>query len=113
MGLILVLLFIAMVLSVVFFVALVGTLIAFLPWIIVGLIAGWVASKITDTRHGVFGDIAIGLAGSLIGGVLYVLLTGHQPGGPLSLPHILVAILGSVLLLLAMKKWGHAGPEGI
>ena len=100
---IIVLLIIALILSALFFAFLVGTLLAFLPWVLLGLLAGWLASLITGSRHGVMGDIGIGLAGSLIGSILYALLTGHQPGGPLSFNHLLAAIVGSVILLSILK----------
>jgi len=54
---------------------------ALLPWLIVGLIAGWVADKLMGDRFGLIGDLLIGLAGSVIGTALYILLTGHRPGG--------------------------------
>ncbi len=86
-----------------FFLATLGTVLALLPWLIVGLIAGWAASAITASKHGVIGDILIGWAGSIIGGVLYVALTHHRVVGVFSLTHILVAIAGSVILLMIGK----------
>ena len=87
-----------------FLFALVGTVFAFIPWIIVGLLAGAIASRVTESRHGCLGDILIGLAGSVIGGVLYVALT-HQPevGGPFNLERIVMATLGAIVLLLVVK----------
>ena len=89
-----------------FFVAVVKTtvaLILLLPWIVVGLIAGWLASQITESRHGALADIAIGLAGSIIGGVLYVALTHHSAGGPFNPIRIIVATVGAIILLLIVK----------
>ncbi len=86
-----------------FFLVLVGTVLGFLPWLLVGLLVGWIASALTHRRHGVLGNIGIGLAGSIIGGVLYTLLTGQRPGGPFSLTHIVMAVIGAVLLLLVIN----------
>jgi len=103
MCLIIALLVLAALFSLYFFLVVLGTFLAFLPWIIVGLIAGWAASVITESPHGLLGDLVIGLAGSIIGGVLYVALTHHRAGGLLSLTHLLVSIGGAVLLLLVIK----------
>jgi len=92
-----------------FFLATLGTVLALLPWLIVGLIAGWAASAITESKHGILGDILIGWAGSIIGGVLYTVVTHQRVVGMFSLTHILVAIGGSVILLLIAKAIaGHA-----
>ena len=105
MALIAVLIILAVLLSLYFFLVLVGTVLAFLPWLVVGLIAGWIASAVTRSSHGVLGDIGIGLAGSVIGGVLYELITNHTAGGPFSLTRIGVAIVGSVILLALVKAF--------
>jgi len=86
-----------------FFLITLGTVLALVPWLVVGLIAGWAASAITESKHGILGDIVIGWAGSIVGGVLYTILTHQRVGGLFSLTHLLVAIAGSVVLLLAVK----------
>ncbi|HLH72380.1 MAG TPA: GlsB/YeaQ/YmgE family stress response membrane protein [Chloroflexota bacterium] len=96
----------AILFAVYFVVAVIKTTIALLlllPWLVIGLIAGWLASLITQSRHGLLADIGIGLAGSVIGGVLYVVLTHHSEGGPLSLTRLVVATAGSIILLLIVK----------
>ena len=67
-------------------------------WILVGLIAGWLAGK--AMRGGGFGplmDIVIGMIGAVIGGWLFSSL-GVFPGGGL-IGSILVAFVGAVILL--------------
>ena len=104
MGLIIVLVLLAALLSIYFVFAVVGAIIWLIPWLIVGLIAGWVAGRLVSSPGwGVVGDIGIGLAGSLTGGIFYSLLTGEGAGGPFSLTRILVAIVGAVVLLIAIK----------
>ncbi len=73
------------------------------PWILLGLIAGWVASQIVRSRNGLGQDVLIGIAGSVIGGALFSLLFHINTGGVLSLPHLLVSIVGAVLLLGVMR----------
>jgi uncharacterized membrane protein YeaQ/YmgE (transglycosylase-associated protein family) len=42
-----------------------------LVWILIGLIAGWLASKIIGTRSGLIRNLIVGLVGSLLGGLLF------------------------------------------
>jgi uncharacterized membrane protein YeaQ/YmgE (transglycosylase-associated protein family) len=40
-------------------------------WIVIGLIAGWLAHAILGGRGGIFGNIAVGLVGAIVGGFLF------------------------------------------
>ncbi len=65
-------------------------------WLIVGGIAGWLASQImTEGGFGMQGDIIIGVVGALIGGLLFPQLGLFLGGGPLA--NIINASLGSVI----------------
>jgi uncharacterized membrane protein YeaQ/YmgE (transglycosylase-associated protein family) len=67
-------------------------------WILVGLIAGWLAGKaMKGGGFGVLMDIIIGMIGAVIGGWLFGTL-GVFPGGGL-IGSILVAFIGAVILL--------------
>lgn len=76
-----------------------------LSWIIVGLIAGWLAGMVVKGGgFGVLGNIIIGVIGGLLGG--YIASSFFNMGDPMSginLPSILVAFLGSVLLLFILS----------
>ncbi len=72
-----------------------------LAWIILGLISGFIASKIVNkTGEGFFLDIALGVIGAVVGGWV---LTHFGKAGVTGLnPYsFLVAIVGAVALLLA------------
>ena len=76
----------------------IGTLIA---WVIVGAVAGWLASIVmkTNSSQGLLADIIVGVIGGLIGGFL---LTQLGVGGAvtgINLTSILVAFIGAVILL--------------
>ncbi len=103
MWVVLVLIALGTLLSLYFLVVLVGAVLALVPWLILGLIAGWVADKLMGNRFGLLGDLLIGLAGSVIGTALYTLLTGHRPGGPFGITHLIMAIVGAVLLLAVLR----------
>ena len=75
-----------------------------LAWIVVGLIAGWLAGKVTKgSGFGVIGDIILGVVGALVGGFLASNLFGM--GDPISgfnLSTIIVAFLGAVLVVIVI-----------
>lgn len=77
-----------------------------IAWLIVGGLAGWVASMImkTDAQMGALANIVVGIIGALVGGWLARVLFGMQvdPNG-LNIWSILIAIGGSVLLLAVLK----------
>jgi uncharacterized membrane protein YeaQ/YmgE (transglycosylase-associated protein family) len=70
-------------------------------WIVIGLLAGWLAAKITDAPQGLFRNIAVGLVGAVLGGVLARQL-GIQVV-PSFWGELLTAIVGAVILLLALQ----------
>ena len=74
-----------------------------LTWLIVGLVAGVLASMVMGgTGYGLIGDIIIGIVGAFVGGwILRMLGTGVPVGG---LPGvIIVAFIGAVLLLFILR----------
>ncbi len=69
-------------------------------WIILGGLAGWLASKImgTDPQQGIFMNIVVGIVGALIGGfVMRSLGAGDVTG--FNFWSFIVALIGSVILL--------------
>jgi uncharacterized membrane protein YeaQ/YmgE (transglycosylase-associated protein family) len=89
-----------------------------LAWIIVGGIAGWIASILvkTDDQMGCFANIVVGMIGSMVGGALVVLLnTGkldllNTSFNDLNLGSIVVSVIGAVIFLgvLKMLRGGSA-----
>jgi uncharacterized membrane protein YeaQ/YmgE (transglycosylase-associated protein family) len=72
----------------------------FLAWIVLGLIAGFIGSKIVNkSGEGLFLDIILGIVGALVGGYLFSLLGGHGVTG-VNLYSIFVAVVGSILVLV-------------
>ena len=77
-----------------------------LGWIIIGLIAGWLASMIMGRGgYGVVGDIIVGLVGALIGGFLASLLGlgGLNPNDPISWGSFLLALIGAIILIAIVR----------
>lgn len=70
-----------------------------LAWIVLGLIAGFIASKIVSgSGQGMLVDIALGIVGSIVGGWLFNTF-GMAGVGGFNLYSLLVAIVGAVVLL--------------
>ena len=76
-----------------------------LSWIVVGLIAGWLAGMvIRGGGYGVIGDIIVGVVGGLLGGWIATsfLHIGAGMNG-INLESILVAFAGAMVLLIALR----------
>jgi uncharacterized membrane protein YeaQ/YmgE (transglycosylase-associated protein family) len=71
-----------------------------LGWIVLGLIAGFIASKIVNKAgEGLVMDIVLGIVGALVGGWLFSMI-GQAGITGFNLYSMLVAILGATLLLV-------------
>ena len=70
-------------------------------WIIIGLLAGWLAAKITESPHGLLRNLIVGLVGSLIGGFLFTKL-GLQVV-PDFWGELITAVIGAIMLLFVLQ----------
>lgn len=73
-----------------------------LTWLIVGLVAGVLASMVMGGGYGLIGDIVIGIVGAFIGGWIFRTLGARVPIGGLG-GVILVAFIGAVVLLFVLR----------
>ena len=73
-----------------------------LAWIIVGLVAGVLASLVMGGGYGIIGDIVIGIVGAFIGGWLFSTLGVSNPIGGMG-GQILVAFVGALVLLFLLR----------
>ena len=71
-------------------------------WIVVGIVAGWLAEQIMKTDMGLLMNLLVGIAGALIGGFLITSLLGFGDGEGL-IESIVVATLGAIVLLWAVN----------
>ena len=80
-------------------------------WIIIGLVAGWLATQILGGRGGLLYNLAVGLVGAIVGGAAWsyiqnrtldfnAMLTG------IDLPSIIAAVVGAVVLGALGGWWG-------
>jgi uncharacterized membrane protein YeaQ/YmgE (transglycosylase-associated protein family) len=79
-----------------------------LSWIVVGLIAGWLAGKVMKGGgFGLIGDIIVGVIGGVLGGFIasYFFEIGDPMSG-INLQSVLIAFAGAVVLLLILRLLG-------
>ena len=76
-----------------------------LAWLVVGLIAGFLASQVMrGGGYGLIGDIIVGIVGALIGGFLAAtLLNIPNAVNGINITSILVAFIGAVILIAVLR----------
>jgi len=74
---------------------------SFIAWIVLGLIAGFIASKLVNkTGEGMLMDIVLGIVGAVVGGWLFHTF-GMSGVTGLNLYSLLVAVVGAIVVLVA------------
>jgi len=75
-----------------------------LGWIILGGLAGWIASKFvgTDKGQGILGNILAGVIGGVVGGWLFDMVGGTGVTG-FNIWSFFVAVVGAVIVLMIWK----------
>lgn len=75
-----------------------------LLWILLGAIAGWLASVVMKTRkeQGLLMDIVVGIVGAVLGGWIFGLF-GAQGVSGFNLSSLVVAFVGAVVLLAILR----------
>jgi uncharacterized membrane protein YeaQ/YmgE (transglycosylase-associated protein family) len=72
----------------------------FIAWIVLGLVAGFIGSKIVNkSGDGFFLDILLGVIGAVVGGWLFSLFGAHGVTG-LNIYSLIVAVIGAVVVLV-------------
>jgi uncharacterized membrane protein YeaQ/YmgE (transglycosylase-associated protein family) len=70
-----------------------------LAWIVVGIVAGWLAERITGRSHGLLTNLFVGIIGAFIGGFIFSSFLGFRYEEGFNMPSIVVATVGAVVLL--------------
>ena len=73
-----------------------------LAWIVIGLLAGWLAARITGARSGLLRNLAVGLVGAILGGFLFGKLGLHVV--PDFWGELITATIGAIVFLLIWQS---------
>ena len=73
-----------------------------LVWIVVGLVAGWLASLVVGGGFGLLGDVVVGVVGSFLGSWIFRALHVSAPFSGLA-GTIFIAFIGAIVLLLILR----------
>jgi len=76
--------------------------VGFFAMLLIGAIAGWIAERVTNSNHGIFTNILVGIAGAFVGGKLGELVQIPVFGFWRTL---VAAIIGAILLLWIWQAW--------
>ena len=72
-----------------------------IAWIIIGLIAGFIGSKIVNKRgEGMIRDILLGIVGAIVGGWIFTMMGANGVTG-FNLYSVFVAVIGAIIVLVA------------
>ncbi|MHB2166221.1 GlsB/YeaQ/YmgE family stress response membrane protein [Alsobacter sp. R-9] len=74
--------------------------------LVIGLLAGWIAEKITESRHGLVTNLIVGVIGAFVGGKLAELLNIPVFG---FFRTLIAAVAGAVLVLWAWRQVRSGG----
>lgn len=69
-------------------------------WVVLGALAGWLASLInkTNREQGWIGNIILGIVGGLVGGFLWNLITDSSGSLDFSLGSLIIAVIGALIV---------------
>jgi uncharacterized membrane protein YeaQ/YmgE (transglycosylase-associated protein family) len=83
-----------------------------LGWIVVGLIAGWLADMVMKGKgHGVLYNIVLGIVGALVGGFLATSVFGMGDAlTGFNLPSLIVAFLGAIVVIAIVRALPGRSP---
>lgn len=83
-----------------------------LGWIILGGLAGWLASYVagTNASMGIVANIVVGIVGALLGGLLFSWVGGAGITG-FNVWSLFVALIGSIVLLLIARAFMPPGSK--
>ncbi len=78
-----------------------GAGVGFVSMLVIGFLAGWIAERITNSNHGVFTNVLVGIAGAFVGGKLADLINEPVHG---FFRTLVAAVIGAVLLLWIWRQ---------
>ena len=85
-----------------------------LTWIVLGLVAGWLAGQFMRGGYGLVGDIVLGIVGAIVGGYVGGLIFGRDlMVTGFNLESVVVAFLGAVVLIAVSRMFTRRRRFGV
>ena len=85
-----------------------------LTWIILGLVAGWLAGQFMRGGYGLAGDIVLGIVGAIVGGYVGGLILGRDlMVTGFNLESVVVAFVGAVVLIAVSRMFTRRRRFGV
>jgi uncharacterized membrane protein YeaQ/YmgE (transglycosylase-associated protein family) len=84
----------------------------FIAWIIVGAIAGWLASRIMNTKEGLLMMVGLGIVGGLVGGWLAANVFKMGSVNGINVETIFIATLGAIVVIFVVNLLTGKGRIG-
>ncbi len=81
-----------------------------LAWIVVGLIAGWLASMVMHSRGGIVYDLILGIVGAVVGGFLASAVFGGDYTTGINVTTVIVAFLGACIAIAVVRALPGRSP---
>ncbi|MEA2651565.1 MAG: hypothetical protein QOI85_1286 [Chloroflexota bacterium] len=82
-----------------------------IAWIVVGAIAGWVASKVVpgDEGYGVLGGLIAGIVGAVVGGFIFGAVTNSDWTTGINIGTLVAAIVGAIIVVYVWNMIAKRG----
>jgi uncharacterized membrane protein YeaQ/YmgE (transglycosylase-associated protein family) len=81
------------------------TLVDIILWIVLGGLAGWLATLVMgqDASVGLIGNIVLGIVGAFVGGLIFGLLPGVEDPEGVNIVQLIVAVIGAIVVLFIVR----------
>jgi uncharacterized membrane protein YeaQ/YmgE (transglycosylase-associated protein family) len=74
--------------------------VSIIAWIVLGIVAGWLAGLIMrGGGYGLIGDLILGVIGAFVGGFLWGLISHQDVTVGFNLPSLLIAVIGAIVVI--------------
>jgi uncharacterized membrane protein YeaQ/YmgE (transglycosylase-associated protein family) len=85
-----------------------------LTWIVLGLVAGWLAGQFMRGGYGLVGDVVLGIVGAIVGGYVGGLILGRDlMVTGFNLESVVVAFIGAVVLIAVSRMFTRRHRFGV